>query len=403
MNQEKKKTNKRLLIIIIVIALMLASVGITSAVHNKKLTEIEREYASQLEQVRAEAEAAQTQLQLIEEEQLERSEMLVDLITRVDYKNEPVYVIGHKSPDSDTVGAAVGMAHLLNSLGVAAEARITADVNLETDYAFSTLGYTAPDILEDAAGKQLWLVDHSATTQMINGAEKARIVGITDHHGIGDAETSEPICVLSCPAGSTCAVVYTLCEACDVDLPEDTAGILLTGLLSDTSNMKSNAVTKLDEAAFEDLKMLSGITNTDELFNGMLEATLSYQGMSDTEIFYSDYKNYKHNETKYGIGCIKVANPDLVPAMAERMQTVIRSEIDSGCEADFLLYSIYDPDYSTGCMGIAGKDAAFAEKLMAEAFGEKAEKQDGFFVFKPSLSRKKEVVPQIDTYLDTLS
>ena len=54
-------------------------------------------------------------------------------------------------------------------------------------------------------------------------------------------------------------------------------------------------------------------------------------------------------------------------------------------------------------MGIAGKDAAFAEKLMADTFGEKTERQGEFFVCKPSLSRKAGVVPPIDTYLDSLS
>lgn len=55
------------------------------------------------------------------------------------------------------------------------------------------------------------------------------------------------------------------------------------------------------------------------------------------------------------------------------MQAVIEAEI-ADSEADFLLYNIYDPDYSTGYMGIAGKDAAFAEKLMIDVFGGKAER-----------------------------
>ncbi len=338
----------------------------------------------------------QTQITAFEKGDSRNKEILSDMLCRVDYKDKPVYVIGHKTPDSDTVCSAIGMAHLLKSLGIPAEARITGALNLESQFVFSKIKYPAPEILKDATDKQLWLVDHSASTQMVKGADKARIVGITDHHGIGDTETSEPICVLSCPAGSTCAVVYKLCEVCDVDLTEDIASILLAGLLSDTSNMKSKSVTKLDEVAFEKLKALSGIADTDSLFNGMLEAKLSYKGLNDTEIFYSDYKDYKHNGVKYGIGCIKVARPDLIPAMAERMQKVIKSEINNGCEADFILYNVYDSDYSTGYIGVAGKDYAFVEKLMADTFGEGN-------IFSPSLNRKTEIVPQIDSYLDTVS
>lgn len=385
---------KKIISILIVLALLAGSVTASCFVLQKR-------YAAGIAEANAKADALRTQLASFEEEETVNREILTDMLCRPDYRNEAVTVIGHKIPDTDTVCSAIGMAYLLNSLGISAEARIPGALNLESQFVFSELKCSAPELLEDAADKQLWLVDHSERAQMVNGAEEARIVGITDHHGIGDVETSEPICVLSCPAGSTCAVVYKLCEGCGVELSEDTAAVLLAGILSDTANMKSSGVTRLDESAFERLKELSGISDTDGLFNGMLEAKLSYKGLSDREIFYSDYKDYEHEGVKFGIGCIKVARPELIPAMAERMQRMMEAEIGSGCEADFLLYNIYDPDYSTGYMGICGKDAAFAEKLMEGSFGEKAERQGDFFVFKPSLNRKTEVVPGIEAELSS--
>lgn len=329
-------------------------------------------------------------------------DILIDLIRRVDYKNETVFVIGHQTPDADSVGSAISMAYLLNSLGIPAEARITADINLETEYAYTAIHYPVPEILENAAGKQLWLVDHSTATQMVEGAEDARIVGVVDHHGIGSVETSELICVLSCPAGSTCSIVCMLCDACGVELPEDIASVLLIGLLSDSSNMKSSGVTLLDEAAFARLKAISGIDDTDALFAGMLEAKLSYKGLDDREIFYSDYKDYEHNGYRYGIGCIKVARPDLIPGMAERMQNAIEAEMANGNEADLLLYHIYDPDYTMGYSGFTGKDVTVAGKIMEGAFGDIAKKQGEYYVFTPSLSRKKEIVPTIDACLEEM-
>ncbi len=387
---------KKIIAILIALVLIAGSVTVTFFIQQNR-------YESDIAAANADAEALRAELSAFEKEDIINREILTDMFYRLDYKDKPVYVIGHQTPDSDTVCSAIGMAHLLNSLGISAEARISGELNLESQFVFSELKCSVPEFLEDATDKQLWLVDHSVSTQMVNGAEKARIVGVTDHHGIGDVETSETICVLSCPAGSTCAVVYKLCEVCNVVLPEDTAGVLLAGLLSDTSNMKSKGVTKLDEYAFERLKELSSITDTDGLFTGMLEAKLSYKGLSDAEIFYSDYKNYEHNGVKYGIGCIEVARPDLIPAMAERMQAVIKREIGSGCESDFLLYSICDADYSTGYIGIAGKKTSLAEKIAAETFGKKAERQGDFFIFSPSLRRKTEIVPPIDAIIDTLS
>ena len=355
--------------------LVLLAVALTLAVVNPKIRNLEKEVASE-------------------------REILTDLFHRVDYREEPVIVIGHKNPDFDTTASAIGIAYLLNQLGIEAEARIAGPLNLETEYGLSVIGYPAPEILENAAGRQLWLVDHSEYQLMVDGAEDARIVGITDHHGIGDAETSELINVLSCPAGSTAAVVYTLCAKCGVGLPQDLAGVLLAGILSDTANMKGNSVTALDEAAFEKLREISGISDTDTLYNGMLEARLSYKGMDDRDIYYSDYKEYETNGFLYGIGNIKVAHPEQVPDMAERMLRVIESEAKNGSEMQFLLFQVYDPDYSLGYMGYTGNDAELTEKLMDTAFSSVGQKQGTFYVFSPSLQRKTEVVPPIDDCLN---
>ena len=57
-----------------------------------------------------------------------------ELIEKVDYGDEITYVIGHKSPDSDTVSAAIAYANLLNELGIKAKAVVSARVNNETRY-----------------------------------------------------------------------------------------------------------------------------------------------------------------------------------------------------------------------------------------------------------------------------
>ena len=63
---------------------------------------------------------------------------------------EPVYVIGHRSPDSDTVCSAITYARLLTMLGYKAEAAVTASVNKETAYILDKAGTEAPPVLEDA-------------------------------------------------------------------------------------------------------------------------------------------------------------------------------------------------------------------------------------------------------------
>ena len=53
----------------------------------------------------------------------------------IDYGNGPVYVIGHKPPDSDSVCTVIAYANLKRKLGINAEPRIASPVNAETAYA----------------------------------------------------------------------------------------------------------------------------------------------------------------------------------------------------------------------------------------------------------------------------
>ena len=180
-----------------------------------------------------------------------------DIIKAVNYGDETTYVIGHKSPDSDTVGSAIAYAYLLGQLGIKAEAAVSEEVNGETAYALKTFGISVPTEIMDASGKQFVLVDHSTYSQTIDGMDSAKIVGIIDHHGIGEIEVSDLINVRSAPVGAASSLVYLAYKECGVAIPKDMAQVMLMGILSDTRNMKRD-VTGIDRETAnmndEDLK-----------------------------------------------------------------------------------------------------------------------------------------------------
>jgi len=322
------------------------------------------------------------------------------LYALTDYGDEVTYVIGHKSPDTDTVMSAIAMADFLNQLGIKAEARVTGKVNNETAYVLKKLGLEAPEILENAENCQLWLVDHSELTQMADGADKARIVGITDHHGIGSAENEEQIIVRSGRYGSTTAEIYTLYKECGVKISKEMAGVMLAGLLSDTAYLKRED-NELNLEIYEGLKRRAGIQDMDGLILGMKEAKLDLSGKTDGEIFYNDYKDYEENGVRYGIGNIKVVTVNDIDSMQKRMQAVAEEQILSAeNKNDYIFYYIYDFDYEKGYLGCAGKDAEKVPELLKAAFGDKYEVGDNYVIMKPSVSRKEVLVPGINGALN---
>ena len=62
----------------------------------------------------------------------------------------PIYVTGHKSPDSDTVGSSIAYAALLQKLGYDARAVVLGDINHESALVLEKAGMAAPPRLDDA-------------------------------------------------------------------------------------------------------------------------------------------------------------------------------------------------------------------------------------------------------------
>ena len=62
---------------------------------------------------------------------------------------EPIYIFGHKNPDTDSVCGAISLSYLKNRLGILAEARVLGDINKETEFALKKFGIDVPLYLND--------------------------------------------------------------------------------------------------------------------------------------------------------------------------------------------------------------------------------------------------------------
>lgn len=105
-------------------------------------------------------------------------------------KNDEIYVIGHKKPDSDSIVSAIAYAYLLNQCGKKAVAGRLGDINEETAYLLDRFGYEEPVLIEDARVRlseiELKQADHILPDTTIFEAKEimnqnqARILGVLD-------------------------------------------------------------------------------------------------------------------------------------------------------------------------------------------------------------------------------
>ena len=317
--------------------------------------------------------------------------LLADILRSIDYRDEVTYVIGHKSPDTDTVGSAIAYAFLLQQLGINAKAAATAKVNRETQYVLDFCGMDQPEIIPDAAGKQFILVDHSEYSQAQDGMKGARVVGIVDHHGIGDVRNTERIAVVSLPAGATASIIYKIYLECGVDIPGDMARVMLLSILSDTKGMTSN-VTQLDRKAYDSLMTVAGIGDIDALVDGMKKAKTSFEGMTASDIFRSDYKEYLAGGVTFGIGSIYTGSEESLAELVEMIEAEFPAIYASG--GPDMLFCLISTDETTWMIWY-GEDA---EKAVAESFPEYD--GGGRMVFIPKASRKENIVPSLTAAME---
>ena len=313
-----------------------------------------------------------------------------------------IYVTGHKSPDSDTVCCSIAYANLLRKLGYDAVPAVLGKLNSETKYILQLAGVDTPELLEDAAGKNMVLVDHSEYSQSANGLNDAHIVSIIDHHGVGSVTTGNPIIYDARPVGSTASIVWIRYRNYGVELDQKTALLLLGAILSDTNNLKSVTTTAVDLEAAKALRGLAGDPDVEAMYQEMYKASISYDGMSDEDIFLSDYKEYEYGGKKFSIGCVNAYDEQTARELAERMKNTVPSTLPkTGMDMAFAQISVFHDDLSITFI-VPGDDTA--KDVILAAFQDKAEytvTYDGTsFRVEPSLSRKTVLVPAIKDVLE---
>jgi manganese-dependent inorganic pyrophosphatase len=107
--------------------------------------------------------------------------------------------------------------------------------------------------------RQLILVDHNELTQAVRGAAEVPIIEILDHHKLGGFASHTPILFWNNPVGSTSSIVALCFQNAGLAIPQNIAGLLMAGLISDTLNLSSPTTTATDKRLLEHLSTIAGV------------------------------------------------------------------------------------------------------------------------------------------------
>ncbi|MEA1968482.1 MAG: manganese-dependent inorganic pyrophosphatase [Thermodesulfobacteriota bacterium] len=299
------------------------------------------------------------------------------------------FVFGHKNPDSDTVCAAIALADLKKKLGEDTVPVVQGQLSPESNFILEKFGVAAPEIVTSVAGKDVYLVDHSDLAQSPDDLGKANILGIVDHHKLGDVTTGQPLECWIWPVGCTCTILNSMYKFFNVEIPKDIAGIMLAAILSDTVIFKSATCTDQDKQACKELAELAGVSDTQEFGMDMFKVKSAVDGTPVRELVLRDYKDFDMNGNKVGIGQLEVVDLSILDKVKSDLEKDIAAlKEEGGHHSVFLLLTDIMKEGSE--VLIASNDESVIEK----AFG--VTPKDSKAWLDGVMSRKKQVVPNLE-------
>jgi len=244
--------------------------------------------------------------------------------------------------------------------------------------------------LNDKAPKRVILVDHSEKLQSADGIEQAKIVEIVDHHNIGSITTDAPINYRNMAVGSSNTINYILYKENNVEIPKHIAGMMLSGILSDTLILKSPTTTDIDREVVKELSKIADV-NYEEYGMEMLKAGTSLEGMSIEDVLYNDYKLYNVGDNTFAIGQFFTMNFEDINKDIDKYIKVMNDAAEAN---NYKLVVLYVTDIIKNGSYIIFNDKG--KDVISEAYNK--EMNVGDFIEK-CVSRKKNVVPLImDTF-----
>ena len=298
-----------------------------------------------------------------------------------------ILVFGHKNPDTDTICSAIAYAELKNKLGKDVKAVRLGEINEETKYALNYFKVEKPELVENVAGKEIILVDHNERTQTADGFEEAKILELIDHHRISNFNVDEPLYARLEPVGCTATIILKLFKENNLVPSKETAGLMLSAIISDTLLFKSPTCTECDVKAGKELAEIAGV-NTDEYGLEMLKAGTALGDKSEAELLNMDMKIFEIDGSKIGVAQVNTVNETEVLERKEKLLTEIDSIITKE-GLKFFMFAITNILLNDSVALVSGDGNDIIEK----AFGEKVD--SNLVTLKGVVSRKKQIIPPL--------
>ncbi|HEY4989588.1 MAG TPA: putative manganese-dependent inorganic diphosphatase [Opitutaceae bacterium] len=246
------------------------------------------------------------------------------------------------------------------------------------------------DLLKPSQTK-LVLVDHNEITQAVNGAEEVQITEIIDHHRLGPMNTSAPILFINEPVGSTCTIVAELFRTARLTPTPETAGIMMSGLISDTLHLNSPTTTPKDAEILAWLSKIAGVESR-ALAEAIFSSGSVIQAHSPEEIVRADHKIYTEEGVRFSVSQVEELGFSTFWNRAKDIASAL-ADLRKKERLSFSALLVTDINTQNSLLLVKG-DQELIERITYSHI-----EKDEIFDLPGIVSRKKQLIPYLTSLL----
>jgi manganese-dependent inorganic pyrophosphatase len=269
-------------------------------------------------------------------------------------------------------------------------------------------GYTAFPVVDDdqrvvgiltksdflkPVDRRLILVDHNELSQAVAGADQVEILEVIDHHRIGSLRTQQPILFRNEPVGSTSTIVADCFLRQGVGLSASMAGILLSGLVSDTLNLTSPTTTARDTEILGRLEKIAGV-DARELTEKLFASGSILVSRPADQAITADCKEYAEAGQRFSVAQIEELGFDNFRQRKDSVRAALEA-YRSERSYFFSALLVTDVVAQSSILLVAGPSALLRSIDYPEL-------EPGIFELPGIVSRKKQLLPYLTHLLPRL-
>ncbi len=253
--------------------------------------------------------------------------------------------------------------------------------------------FSNSDILRPSTTR-IALVDHNELGQAVNGADEVQLIEVVDHHRLGNIPTEQPILFINRPVGSTCSIVADLFRSHSLTPEPNIAGVLMSGIISDTLFLNSPTTTELEGELLDWLSPIAEI-KPKELADIIFSAGSVVVNSTPEEVIRSDCKIYDEGKLRYSVSQIEELGFDNFWKNEEALNEALEAyRNEDNLYFSFLL--VTDINSQNSLLVVAGTNE------LKHAVNYPQRGQSNIYELSGIVSRKKQLIPYTSTLLKTM-